>query len=81
MSKTLSELETFYQFAKAKLSNDGADSLEELLDLWRIEHPTPEEVADIQQAIREGIADLKAGRYRPAEDVVRDIRRKYNLPE
>jgi hypothetical protein len=30
MSVTLTELESFHQFAQAKLANGGADSLEEL---------------------------------------------------
>jgi hypothetical protein len=81
MSVTLTELESFHQFAQAKLANGGADSLEELCDLWRLEHPTPEESADIHEAIREGLADIKAGRYRPAAEVSAEIRAKYGIPQ
>jgi Arc/MetJ-type ribon-helix-helix transcriptional regulator len=33
----------------------------------------------VQDAIREAIDDLKAGRYRPAEEVSREIERKFNF--
>jgi Arc/MetJ-type ribon-helix-helix transcriptional regulator len=36
---------------------------------------------EVREAIREATEDLKAGRYRPAADVSRDMRQKYNLPE
>jgi hypothetical protein len=50
-----------------------------LLDLWRINHPAPEEAAEIDAIIREGIADIKAGRGRTAEVAMAELRRKYNL--
>jgi hypothetical protein len=80
MAATLSELEDFHRFAKQKLQNGGAESIEELFDLWRIEHPTPEDKAEIHAAIRRGLSDIKAGRGRPATDVMADLSRKYNLP-
>lgn len=36
---------------------------------------------EVNAALGEAMEDLKAGRYRPAADVSRDMRRKYNLPE
>ncbi|HEY4232172.1 MAG TPA: hypothetical protein VGM76_01985 [Lacipirellulaceae bacterium] len=45
------------------------------------DRPSPQEQVDIDEAIRVGLADLAAGRYRPAEKVSRDMRRKYNLPD
>jgi predicted transcriptional regulator len=81
MSISSDDLNRFHQFADEKLRTAGAESMDELFDLWRIEHPSPEEQAEIDEAIREGLADIAAGRYRPAEDVSRDMRRKYNLPK
>lgn len=36
---------------------------------------------EVNEALREATAELKAGRFRPAVDVSHDMRRKYNLPE
>ena len=80
MSVTSDELENFQRFALQKLQNGDAQSIEELFDLWRIEHPTPEEVSEIHAAIRQGLADIKAGRGRPADEVMDELSRKYNLP-
>jgi hypothetical protein len=55
-------------------------SLEELFDLWRFEHPTPEEQAEMDDSIRQSLADIEAGRYRPADEVMAELRAKYNLP-
>ena len=33
------------------------------------------------EGVRRGIADMKAGRTRPAEDVFRDLFDKYGIPE
>jgi Arc/MetJ-type ribon-helix-helix transcriptional regulator len=38
----------------------------------------PPNVMSVGNAIREAIDDLEAGRYRPAEEVSRDIDRKFN---
>ncbi len=80
MSTAHDQLDAFQQFAVQKVDAGEAQSLEELFDLWRLEHPTPEEQAEIHDAIRQGLADIKAGRYRPAVAVMRELRDKYNLP-
>jgi hypothetical protein len=80
MLVTQQDLDSFHHFAQQKLQNGGAESIEELFDLWRIEHPTPEEQAEIHAIIRQGVADIKAGRGRPADEVMDELRRKYNLP-
>lgn len=80
MLVTQQDLDSFHRFAQQKLQNGGAESIEELFDLWRIEHPSPKEQAEIHAVIRQGLADIQAGRGRPAEDVMRDVRLKYNLP-
>jgi len=80
MSVTSGQLEAFHRFAQQKLQNGGAESIEELFDLWRIEQPSPEEQAEIHAVIRQGLADIEAGRGRPAEDVMRDVQLKYKLP-
>lgn len=80
MRVTQQDLDSFHCFAQQQRQNGGAESIEELFDLWRIEHPSPEEQAEIHAVIRQGLADIKAGRGRPAEVVMSELRRKYNLP-
>ncbi|MFY9841640.1 MAG: type II toxin-antitoxin system Phd/YefM family antitoxin [Terriglobales bacterium] len=36
--------------------------------------------ADDEEAIRRGLADVKAGRTRPAREAFDEIRRKYDIP-
>jgi antitoxin ParD1/3/4 len=38
------------------------------------------EEARVAEGIREGLAEMHAGRGRPAEEVFADIRREFNLP-
>jgi hypothetical protein len=80
MSSTLDDLAAFQQFAQQKVDSGEAESLEELFGLWRLEHPTTEEQAEIHEAIRQGLADIEAGRYRPAQEVMDELRAKYGLP-
>ena len=75
-------LDSFHLFASDKLSNGGPElSLAELYNLWRIERPTPDEQADIHAAIVEGLDDIKAGRTQPADEVLRELREKHDIPE
>ena len=76
------DLKAFRDFADQQLSNGGADlTLEEALGLWEYENQTEEERADTLAAIREGLADVEAGRVRPAREAIAELRRKYNLTE
>jgi hypothetical protein len=80
MSTTHDQLAAFQQFAHRKVDAGEAESLEELFDLWRLEHPTAQEQAEVHEAIRQGLADIEAGRFRPANEVMQERRAKYNLP-
>ena len=60
MSFTSDQLEDFHQFAQVRLQTEPAESLEELVDLWRLDHPSDEEQADAHAAIRQGLADIEA---------------------
>jgi hypothetical protein len=80
MLVTQHDLDSFHHYALGKLQDSGAASIEELFDQWRIANPTPEDEEEIHAAIRQGLADIEAGRGRPADDVLAELRRKYNLP-
>jgi hypothetical protein len=75
LSVTLDQLNDFHRFAIARLGSGGAESLTELADQWQ----AAREREDVNQALREATGDLKAGRFRPADDVLRDFERKYSL--
>jgi hypothetical protein len=77
MSTTHDQLAAFQQFAVQKVNAGEAETLEEIFDLWRLEHPTPEEQAAIHEAIRQGLADIESGRYRPTDEVMEELRAKY----
>ncbi len=74
------DLRAFRDFLDAKLSNGGSNlTPEECLELWEVENQTEEEREKTLEAIRQGLADVDAGRTRPAEDVIRDLCRKHHL--
>ena len=80
MTVTEEQLDSFHRFAKKKLADNGSNlSWKELFQLWRLENPTPEEREEVAAAIRQGEADIAAGRGRPADEVNEELRRKYNL--
>lgn len=69
-------LKSFHDFIGRQLASpDGEQmSVEEALARWR------EEEASVA-AIREGLADIEAGRMRPAEDVIRELRAAMKLTQ
>ncbi len=79
MSVVHDELAGFQRFAEEKLRRGEVESLDELFDLWRLEHAAPDEQAEVHAAIREGLEDLQAGRFRPADEVTAELRAKYGV--
>jgi hypothetical protein len=56
-------------------------SPEEALDLWRAEHPSPEEFAETVPAIRETLTDMEAGDTgTPLDEFDRQFRQKHGIP-
>lgn len=70
-----STLQSFHNFLGRQLASPAGESMspEEALARWRDEEET---IA----AIREGLADVEAGRVYPVEDVLRDLREEFRLP-
>jgi len=79
MSLTQSEFERFQTFATQKLANGGADSLQELVDLWQAQDPDDSELRESLAALDEGLSDARAGRVRPAREVFEDLAARYEL--
>lgn len=72
----------FHDYLGGMLATEGAGlTLDEALTSWEIENQPGERREETLEAIRRGLADVDAGRTRPAEDVMNDLRRKYNLPD
>jgi hypothetical protein len=61
---TPGELSCFHDFLSQKLTS-GATQLspEEVLDLWRAEHPAVDEYPNDVAALKEALADMEAGEH------------------
>ena len=82
MGTTQETLDSFHRFASEKLANGDSElSVADLYNLWRLENPTAEEQADLDVAISEGLADIKAGRTQSVDEAMRELRKKHNIPE
>ena len=74
MAVTREELTRFREFAELRLDGEDADSIEQLVGLWRLANRTPEEAADDLASIRRGIADADAGRTLPVGEAFNEVR-------
>jgi hypothetical protein len=72
MGLTLTEIDEFREFAIRKVTNGGIASLEACVELWNDEREYAESIA----GIRESLEDISAGRTRPIDESVDDIRRQ-----
>lgn len=84
MTITQDDLTAFHQFATAKLAASPVESLSELVDIWEMEHPSPELYAQNVAAIRAALRDMENGDTgEPAEQVIEEIRaeidRRYKI--
>jgi len=70
------EIERFHEFATSKAAAGEAESLQELFDLWYAKHPTSTERSASLESLDRGLNDASAGRVRPAEDVLAELRRE-----
>jgi predicted transcriptional regulator len=76
------DINAFREFIDEQLAS-GVSTLTpaEALGLWEAENPSESEEQETVEAIRRGLADIEAGRVRPARGAVAELRRKHNLPE
>ncbi len=70
MSITKADLDDFQRFAAEKLASDDAESMNELLRAWEASREQQETV----DSVKRGLADVEAGRTRPAKDVLDELR-------
>jgi hypothetical protein len=75
MAITSDDLNAFHTFAVARLATGGAESLQELVELWEHEHPSFVRDADDMAAVRAAIRDMENGDTgRPARVVLDELR-------
>jgi hypothetical protein len=69
MSTTVKDdLRSFHEFVGRQLDNGGADlTPEQVLTLWR-------ERLEVIESVRRGLEDVEAGRTRPADEVLAELR-------
>ena len=73
MAIVVQDLEDFERFVLGRLRDEPSElSLEDYVCLWRAEREREDTIA----AIQEGLDDLAAGRVRPAEDVLSELRQR-----
>lgn len=78
------ELEQFRDFVNEHLSKpDGSRLLpEEILELWRLEHPIPEELAASVADLEKAIEEMESGAEGiPAKELSDELRDILNLPQ
>lgn len=76
MSTPLQELNSFHKFALDSLrSRDEYVPLEKLLEIWRAR----EEREEVNAAIRQGLAEMDAGKGIPVDEFLAEFDRKHGL--
>ncbi len=73
---TTNEFENFAEFGRSRLAVvvNGL-TLDDLVVEWE----SHQNCGEINAAIREGLDDAKAGRHRPADEVMADLQKKHNI--
>ena len=73
---TQTQIDSFHRFASERLANGGSElSWDELLIQWQ---STCEREA-VNAVIREGLADVEAGRCQPAAEAMEEIRKEFGF--
>jgi hypothetical protein len=77
MTATREEIDAFHEFAASKINNGGAGlSLEQLLADWRATGST----CDLHVALRQAIAEMRAGEGQPLDEALEEIRKDFGFP-
>ena len=78
MPITAEQLDEFHRFGNDQLSSGRGDlTWDELFVLWE----SRENSNDIDAAIRQGTADVDAGRFEPIGDALADLRSEFGIDE
>ena len=76
------ELSSFSDFLSQELASGAARlSPEEVLDMWRAEHPSADDYPNDVAALKEALADMEAGdQGMPLEQFDRTFRQRHSIP-
>jgi len=74
MPVTVHDVNDFRDYALARISNGGAESMVELFREWLAKQETEQAL----EAIREGIADVDAGRTGPYQEFMAEVRDRFD---
>lgn len=79
-SNVASELERFHVFVAGKIANGGTRlSPEEVLDEWRAENPTAEELAASVADLEQALGEADRGEGIPLDQVIEELRQKHGF--
>lgn len=83
MPTSADELQSFQQYAAARIQNSGAKlELDDLLEEWKHQNSNPVQLHQDALAVEASLRDLDRGETgTPADAVVADLRAKYKLTE
>ena len=73
------ELETFHRFIGQQLVDGTELSPEECLRVWRVEHPTADELNKSVAAVKRALAQAQRGEGKKLDDFDRDFRARHDL--
>jgi predicted transcriptional regulator len=71
----------FQGFLDEKLTQGIVETLDEALSLWHVENLSEEDRNRTLEAIREGLADVEAGRVVSAREAIAELRQKHHVVE
>ncbi len=74
MSETPSDLATFHHFIAEQLADGAELTPEECLRVWRVEHPSQEDLNQSVAAVRRALAQAERGEGKVLDDFDRDFR-------
>ena len=78
---TIAQVDSFHRFAVTRLSDGRIDlSMDELLELWRLEHLSPDEVAESVAAVKAAFAEIdNEDAWIDVDEHLAELRSKYGL--
>ena len=81
-SELQDELTAFHRFVGEQVTIVGArPSPEECLEMWRVLHPSPEELKESVAAVKRALDQADRGEGKTLQEFDRDFRNKYGIPQ